>query len=47
MLINLQHMYPISNESYYSGPSLSGNSKQRPHSLLWPEIFATTSVNTF
>ncbi len=30
---------------YYSGPSLSGHSHQRPPTLIWPQIYATTNVN--
>ncbi len=31
----------------YSGPSLSGHSKQRPPSLIRPQIFGATTTNVF
>ncbi len=31
----------------YSGPYLSGHSQQRPPSLMWPQIFATATMNVF
>ena len=30
----------------YSSPSLSGHSQQRPPSLMWPQIFGTSTVLT-
>ncbi len=35
----------LASKQLYRGPTLSGHPQQRPTSLMWPQVFATATMN--